>query len=352
VSKPDSNDPAKRPTLRAIAAEAGVTHATVSMALRNHPGISAATRQKVQRLARKMGYCPDPEVAKLMHHLRMKHKPKFRSTIAAITTADEETEPIYAVALRDGARREAEALGYGFSLFRVTVGEKRDTSLHRILRTRGVEGIVLLPMKSALKMKQFLDWKDFAVVAATYAVLAPDFHRVVPDQFGNTLLICQQLARLGCRRIGLIAWRGLDLVVDHRFSAAVMWQNTMGGTEFVPVFSYDEDYRHGLQEWFEKARPDGLIVGTESIARGVMDELKLRVPGNVRIAVTERPGPTLFSGIDQRAGVVGAAAVAQLHGMIQRGEKGSPAVPGVMMIKGCWMQAPRPGKGVKASALG
>jgi len=341
---PDPIEPAKRPTLRAIAAEAGVTHATVSMALRNHPGISLKTRQKVQRLARKLGYCPDPEVAKLMHHLRMKHKPKFRSTIAAITTAAEDTEPRYAVVLREGAQREAEALGYGFSLFRVSVGAKRDTSLHRILRARGVEGVLLLPMKEALRMGRFLEWKDFAVVAATYAVMAPDFHRVVPDQFGNTLLICRQLARLGCRRIGLIAWRGIDLVVDHRFSAAVMWQNTMGGTEFVPVFSYDVDYRDGLKDWFTKERPDGLIVGTEAVARGVMDELKLRVPGHVRFAVTERPGPTFFSGIDQRAGVVGAAAVAQLHAMIQRGEKGTPAVPGVMMIKGCWMQAPRLGK--------
>lgn len=344
MTKLEKTDLEKRPTLRGIAAQAGVTHATVSMALRNHPGISLKTRQKVQRLARKLGYCPDPEVAKLMHHLRMKHKPKFRSTMAAITTADEETELIYASALRDGARREAEALGYGFSLFRVAVGEKRDTSLERILRARGVEGLILLPMKEALKMGRFLDWKNFSVVSATYAVLAPDFHRVVPDQFGNTLLICERLARLGCRRIGLIVWRGLDLVVGHRFSAAVMWQNTIGGTEFVPVFSYDADYREGLRSWFVRERPDGLIVGTESVARGIMDELKLRMPGDVRIAVTERPGPTLFSGIDQRAGLVGAAAIAQLHAMIQRGEKGPPVVPSVMTIKGCWMQALPPGK--------
>src|SRR5687767_14725979 len=133
----EKTDLEKRPTMRVIATQAGVTHATVSMALRNHPGISLKTRQKVQRIASKLGYCPDPEVAKLMHHLRMKHKPKFRSTIAAITTAEEDTEPKYATLLREGAQREAEALGYGFSLFRVAAGAKRDASLHRILRARG-----------------------------------------------------------------------------------------------------------------------------------------------------------------------------------------------------------------------
>lgn len=349
---PETPDFEKRPTMRAIALQAGVTHATVSMALRNHPLISPKTRQKVRRIARKLGYRPDPEVAKLMHHLRMKHKPLFKSTIAAVTTLTEEKEPAYAVALREGARRAAEALGYGFSVFRVEAGKKRDSRLQRILRSRGVEGVLFLPMKEAITLGHFLDWTHFSVVAATYGVLAPEFHRVIPDQFGNTLLICKHLARLGCRRIGLVMRRGTDLVVDHRFSAAVMWQNTIGGGDFVRAFMYDADYRDGLRSWFAGERPDGLIVGTEVEGHGIAKELDLRVPGNVRIAVTERPDPTLFSGIDQRSAEIGAAAAAQLHAMIQRGEKGAPIVPGVMMIKGRWVQAPRRGDSSKATAGG
>jgi len=243
--------------------------------------------------------------------------------------------------LREGARRGAEALGYGFTMFRVEASGQRDSSLQRVLRTRGVEGILLLPMKEVVSLRRFLDWDQFAVLAATHGVLAPDFHRVVPDQFGNTLLICKHLARLRCRRIGLVMRRGTDGVADHRFSAAVMWQNTIGGTEFVPAFFYDKDFRLGLREWFERERPDGLIVGAEAEANSIIEELGPRLSGRVRIAVTERPGPTLFSGIDQRSGEIGAAAAAQLHGMIQRGEKGRPPVPAVMMIKGHWVDAAR-----------
>lgn len=334
-------DMEKRPTMRVIAEEAGVTHPTVSMAMRNDPRISAATRRKVQRIARKLGYRPDPEVSKLMHHLRMKHKPMFKSTIAAVTALSEENELPYAVALREGARETAEALGYGFSLFRVKAGLKRDSSLQRMLRGRGVEGVLLLQQKEATSLGRFLEWKDFSVVTATYGVLAPDFHRAVPDQFGNTMLICRHLARLGCRRIGLVAWRSTLAIVDNRFSAAVMWQNTMGGTEFVPAYIYNNDIREGLRAWFDAERPDGLIVGTEKDARTIASELGLRMPGTVHIAVTERSGLSLFSGIDQRAAEVGAAAAAKLHGLIQRGEKGVPAVPSVTMIKGHWVQAPR-----------
>lgn len=43
-------------TLDKIAQKAGVTKAAVSMALRNNPTISAATRRHIQELARKMGY--------------------------------------------------------------------------------------------------------------------------------------------------------------------------------------------------------------------------------------------------------------------------------------------------------
>jgi DNA-binding LacI/PurR family transcriptional regulator len=341
MSTPKIVDAEKRPTMRMIAQEAGVTHATVSMAMRNDPRISQGTRRKVHRIARKLGYRPDPDVAKLMHHLRMKHKPMFKSTIAALTTLSEENEPPYAVALREGARQAAEALGYGFSLFRMDADGKRNTSLQRMLRGRGVEGVLLLPVKDAISLGRFLEWNDFSVVAGTYGVLAPDFHRAVPDQFGNTLLICRHLARLGCRRIGLVAWSSTGSVVDNRFSAAVMWQNTLGGTEFVRPFIYEKDFRDGLRSWFAEERPDGLIVGTEKDARAIAGELGLRVPGLVRIAVTERPGPTIFAGIDQRAAEVGAAAAAQLHGLIQRGEKGAPAVPSVTMIKGHWIQAPR-----------
>jgi DNA-binding LacI/PurR family transcriptional regulator len=332
-----SPDFEKRPTLRAIAAVAGVTHATVSMALRNSPLISSRTRQRVQRIAEKMGYRPDPEVAKLMQHLRLKHKPRFKSTIAALTSIGAAEEAHYAAALREGAQRAADALGYGFSVFRIEAGERRSTSLQRMLRGRGVEAVLLLPMKEAVSLRDLIEWDDYAVVAATYGVRAPDFHRVVPDQFGNTKLICEQLARRGCRRLGLVIDSHTDLAVDHRFSAAVAWQNIVSGAASVGSLVRLEDVRVGLPAWFARERPDAIIAGTETEARNIARELRLRLPGPVEFAVTERPGPTRLAGIDQRPAEIGAAAIAQLHARLQSGQKGVPDVPSVTMIKGLWV---------------
>ena len=61
---------APRPTLRSLAAEAGVSAMTMSLALRGSPGVSVTTRRRLRRLAESRGYRPDPHVARLMHHLR------------------------------------------------------------------------------------------------------------------------------------------------------------------------------------------------------------------------------------------------------------------------------------------
>ena len=53
----------------AVAERAGFSRATVSRALRNHPGIPEATRQRVVDAAAALGYRPNPLVAALMAQL-------------------------------------------------------------------------------------------------------------------------------------------------------------------------------------------------------------------------------------------------------------------------------------------
>jgi LacI family transcriptional regulator len=52
-----------------IARALDVSLMTVSLALRNSPKVSKATRLKVRRMADKLGYRPDPEIARLMTRL-------------------------------------------------------------------------------------------------------------------------------------------------------------------------------------------------------------------------------------------------------------------------------------------
>jgi DNA-binding LacI/PurR family transcriptional regulator len=325
-----------RPTLRMIAMRLGVSHATVSMALRNHPRITTVTRQRVQSTAAQLGYRPDPQVGKLMHQLRVARFSRSSPTLAAITNHAESDEPCEVTSLCRGAQRAAESLGYRLEVFRVNVRNRRCSSLQRLLNRRGVEGVLLLPMVQPVALNGFLDWSSFSVVATSYRVLAPEFHRVTPDPFGNTLLLCQRLIAQGYRRVGLVTAN--DAAADQRASAVMMSMNALGeGALTRPLITLGNN-RAGLRAWFEQQRPDAIITATENEAQAIAEELNLPFPAALGFALSDQGGSTRYSGVDQRLGAIGAASVQQLHATLLRGEKGVPDVPSVMTIKGEWVE--------------
>lgn len=347
MSADESSPTAPRPNIRAIAARAGVSSATVSLALRRHPRISPATCNLVLRVARELGYRPDPQVAKLMQHLRSRRPPGFQSTLAALTTIPAGQQLSYLRTMVQSARGAAEALGYKLIVLEVEDTPGRRADLQRILLSRGVEGLLLLPVKTARSFAELLDWSKFAVVATTNGVLQPQFHRVVPHQFGNTLELCEQLARRGYRRIGTVLRARHDLTARHGFSAAVIWQNTFGGTERVQSLIFEGEQPAELKRWFAAERPDAIITAGDADARAFADELGLRVPGRVGFASINKTTSSIFAGIEERPDEIGVTAVRLIASLLQHGEKGIPKVPAVTMITGEWMD----GRSVRTARL-
>lgn len=329
--------PAAHVNIRLIAARASVSSAAVSLALRNHPKISLKTREHIKRIAALLGYRPDPHVAKLMHHLRTRRQPGFQSTICALTTIPEAQELFYLREILKSARQRAESLGHAFMVLHIEDGEQPRPDLQRILRSRGVEGLILSPMVRPREFTDLFKWNDFSVVSATNGVLAPEFHRVVPHQFSNMLVLCEQLTKRGYRRIGIVQPAAHDLSVNHGFSAAVAWQNLLGGTELVMPLVYQGDVPTNLKPWFEREKPDAIIVSGDAEGKAVARTLGLRIPGPVGFATANKAGPSIFAGMEERPAEIGATAIGLLTTMVQRGEKGVPAVPTVTMIKGRWV---------------
>jgi LacI family transcriptional regulator len=62
--------PQKTCNLQAVARALGVSRSTVSLALRDDPRISDATRRRVRRAAEDLGYTANPLIATLMSTLR------------------------------------------------------------------------------------------------------------------------------------------------------------------------------------------------------------------------------------------------------------------------------------------
>ena len=64
-----------RPTQRDVAIQAGVTQATVSLALSNRSDVSAETRERIQAIARSIGYRPDPYLTGLSAYRKSRRPP-------------------------------------------------------------------------------------------------------------------------------------------------------------------------------------------------------------------------------------------------------------------------------------
>lgn len=327
-----------------IAARAGLSLTAVSFALRNSPRLPVETRERVRRVAEELGYRPDPEIAKLMHHLRARRAAAFQSTIGVITTIPTEERLPYLEEIARNARETAETLGY--KLLPLTLEDRVEArpDIERMLLSRGVEGVLLLPVRTPRSFVSLLDWSKFAVVATTYGVLAPEFHRVVPHQFSNMLTLCGELVRRGYRRIGIVEPAQHDRTVNHGFSAAVIWQSVLGGTERVMPLIHEGPRPAELKAWYARERPDVIITQGDADGRAIARELGLRIPGPVGFASANKSGASIFAGIEERPAHIGAAAVRLLTSLLQHGEKGIPAVPTVTMVKGEWVD----GRSVRA----
>lgn len=326
--------------MRMVAARLGISGPAVSMALRNHPRISEATRKRVLAVAEEMGYRPDPEVAKLMHHLRQRRKPGFRSMLVALTDIPEEERRPYLRQMIKGAQQRAEQLGYGLTVMSVAFTPTRDRNLQRILRARGVEGLLLLPMRQVVPLTNWLDWSQFSVIAATRSVPAPIFHRVIPHHFGNTVEMCEQLERVGYRRIGLVSSRGFDAYTSPGLAAGVVWQHIQGRAEQVRPLLHDGETPTGVTEWYRREKPDAIITRGVVDAAVIVSELKLRFPGRVGLAVTNLEGSRSFAGMEVHALDLGVAAIDQLHARVQTRQSGIPLLTAETMIRGTWRAGP------------
>jgi len=349
-----------------IARGLGLTAATVSLALRDHPKISATTRDRVKHAAAAAGYRPDPVLGKLMHHLRNRRRSGFKSMLCALSAPSGPLNGSYAERLLEGARRQAETLGYGMVSERFTAVPEANWILQRRLLHSGIEGLLLLPMPVPLRCDDCLDWERFSVVSANLSVVSPDFDRVGSHWFASVRTAFSALRERGYRRVGMIVNALDDSLRNQQVMAGALCEPLFGDSSLPPFLHltprhvlqpawstpdfrrlietrrYDSRHRPlrplpaGLRDWFNRTSPDALLVDSEAHARLISQTLRLESRGAIGFAVLGRSPDSPFAGIEECPDAIGAAAVELLHQKLLRGERGVPANPVSRMIKGRW----------------
>lgn len=323
--------------MQTLAEMAGVSLMTVSRALKNHPSISEPTRQRIQDLAKKVGYRPNPLVSALMAQLRSK-RPNQAAPSLAYMTAFRTNCDFYR-----GALRRCEELGYALEQFCFTEPGLTDRRVDRILRARGISGLVFGTLPDPPPTIN-LNWSAYASVALGYSIKKPILHRAVNDQFFTMKLAIRKLLQLGYSRIGLALNFKSDDRVDNKWTAAFTSYLFYADTaDRVPPFvTHEWDEKH-FGKWFSRYKPQVVISLTPTIPDVTqwLANLGQRVPRDVGIVdLDQGEGGPAIAGINQNSLLVGAAAVDLVVEQINLNIRGIPKTPKVVMIEGEWMPGP------------
>ncbi len=330
--------PAERITLRDIAREVGVSHVTVSLALRNHPRISESMRSRIRNKAEAMGYVPDPMLAAMQNVCRAESEKNIQSELAWFNVWKDpeklyfyhEFEQYWNGAL-ESARR------YGFHLEEYIVKDYSPQRLDRILKTRNVRGILVppIPQPAIVDLRPF-PWRDYIAVryGTNNDVATP--YSVASDQEANGEIALNQVWELGYRRIGFVG----DHAVQRTFGAGFYWaMRTLPRESRLPLFflplADPARHRKKLAAWIIKEKPDAIITDNSELPQLLVD-LGIRVPDDIALATTSIHDTPIDAGVDQHCREIGRMGVVSLMSHLNNGQLGGYQVESQIRVEGSW----------------
>lgn len=324
--------------MRELAALAGCSQTTVSLALRNHPRIPAATRERILELARNHGYARDPVVSSLMTQLRSSRKARVVEKIALLTWWHIPGSRINqrGVALYDGITARAQQLGYEIEEFWAREPRMTLSRLSRILYARSIRGIVLGSMLHA-RGRVSLDWRHFATAAIGHTILKPGLHHAAHSFSQGMMLVMRNLKRLGYTRVGYAnSIEQDDMSTNGWLSAHMGYQYRVRPNDIIPPLLMAEWDKAKLAQWIERHRIDA-VVGNMHLLIDMLRDIGLRVPEDIGFASLDcLPAEDSCSGVDILRGEIGAKTVDLVVEQLQNNELGLPSHPKSVHVDGVW----------------
>lgn len=338
----------RRITLRDIATEADVHLSTVSLALRNSPKLRAEMRERIQKIATKLGYQPDAAMAALVAYRKGVQATSYQSTLAWLDNWPKRGELRGVKTFNEyylGAAERTARFGYKLEEFSLHEQGITPARMASIFRARNIQGIIVAPQQRDGVPLSF-DFKDFSAVALGYTLRPASLHVVTNHQFLSATMLVEKLRSLGYRRIALYIAADWDNKVNHSYSTGFTTaQNGLPKKDRIAPFLFEDISSVELVDWVKRTRPDAII--TQGITQeliGWLKQLNLRVPRDIGVADLSAHGDEpQTSGIYQNDRLIGATAVDFLIGMLQRNERGLPDTIIYTLVNGVW----QPGSSVR-----
>jgi len=322
-------------SIKDVAAEAGVSVATVSRALNGHPSVSAAARARVLAAVETLGYRPNA----VARSLRTDQTRTLGLVISDVMNP-------YFTELARSVEEEARALGY--SVIIGNADERPDLQDHhvRTLLDRRIDGLLVSPtdggsplMLDAVRAGTPMVFVDRWIAGLDVPVVRSDGRAAVRE-------LVAHLHRLGHRRLAIIAGPAATTTGRERVTA---FQEALAeyGLRLPDDYIGQGDFqatsgRRATERFLDLDEPPEVVFAADNLmALGALDAVRargLRVPEDLALAAfddipwfvhTDPP----VTAVAQPTGELGRAAVRALVDRIEGRPGESVTLPARLVVR-------------------
>lgn len=331
-----------RVSLGQIAEKAGCSRATVSYALNNSRQVSTDTRERIQKLARDMGWRPNPELAKQMQITRRTRSDHALPPLGIVFGLSRE-------ALRkQGAIRcflhsaieHAENLGFSVNVLNVVTENLTPKRLKGIIDSRGIEGIVYIgTVVPEFPQEYYEVGADYACAVAGYATAPVPYHCCMADLFAGGELVIDALHQRGIRRPVALIPHEVDRPLRRGIEAGI----TMGLRDYdifdevsVQRVSLKESSYRALEDELLQAQPDALLGLHYLESKDLQQRLALRGLDIPLYSLDLMHGQDVEGGLDLLHQWVGRGTVDLVVNQLNACETGVPGTQLSLNVETVW----------------
>ena len=268
-------------TIRMLAKELNLSTAAVSKALRDSHEISPQTKERVQALAGKLNYTPNPYAGSLRR--------RNSKTIAVVIP--EVADSFFSLAL-NGIESIALEKGYHTLIYLTHEKVEREKTILKDLQSGRVDGVLLSVSVETESFHHILDFSNkVPLVFFDRVCAAINASQVVTDDFESAYKATSHLIECGCSRVGLLAISESLLISLKRkegYLQALADHTIKQMDSDILLCSNDARKNNASIKKMlsRKHRPDGIVATAEKLTieiYNVCGGLGLNIPADLKV---------------------------------------------------------------------
>jgi len=268
--------------IKEIARKLNISAMTVSRALNNKPVVKEQTREKVLKLAHKMGYRPNIIAQSLV---------KNKSYTVGVIIPD--IRHSFFPNITFSIQEVLDKAGYGVILCNSNEDEETEKSLINMLLSRRVDGFIIAPAQNTLDLDKYrnLDRYKIPYIFIDRYLKGLKTPSIVSDDKGGAFKAIEYLIKLGHRRIVFLSGPVRTSTSDDRlkgFKKALKQYKVPFKDDLILECGFDrpDGYKAAGELLSRKEKPTAIFVVNDIAAMGVYDLLKekrIKVPQQISV---------------------------------------------------------------------